>query len=97
MTGILLQKIMSGTDILKKKKNSHSRECLEIFRKPILREKNILKNAILFRLCTNVRKINFNESFDTSAVQDMEYMFADCKKLEEIFGLENIDTSSVTI
>lgn len=54
------------------------------------------ESGSLFRLCTNVRKINFNESFDTSAVQDMEYMFADCKNLEEISGLENIDTSSVT-
>lgn len=50
----------------------------------------------LFRLCTEVRKINFNESFDTSTAQDMKYMFADCKNLEEIVGLENIDTSSVT-
>lgn len=54
------------------------------------------KSGSLFRLCTNVRKINFNESFDTSAVRDMKCMFADCKNLEEIFGLENIDTSSVT-
>ncbi len=54
------------------------------------------QSGSLFRLCTNVRRINFNESFDTSAVQDMKYMFADCKNLEEISGLESIDTSSVT-
>lgn len=50
----------------------------------------------LFRLCSHVKKIDFNNCFDTSQTESMKNMFADCKELEEIAGIDNWDTSSVT-
>lgn len=50
----------------------------------------------LFRLCSHVKKIDFNNCFDMSQTESMKNMFADCKELEEITGIDNWDTSSVT-
>lgn len=42
----------------------------------------------LFRLCTNLKMVEFNGAFDTRGSRYMEYMFAGCEKLETIEGIE---------
>lgn len=49
----------------------------------------------LFRACLNLKRINFNNCFDTSKVKSMEYMFADCKNLQEIAGIGELNTAAV--
>lgn len=38
----------------------------------------------LFRLCTNLKEIDFNSAFDTSAVSDFSYMFYGCEAIEKL-------------
>lgn len=51
--------------------------------------------AGLFAYCTNLKKIDFNDSFQTSDVEDMQYFFYKCDSLREV-DFSGIDTSSVT-
>lgn len=48
----------------------------------------------LFMAYTNVKRIKFNNLFDTSRVEDMEDMFSYCRNLEEI-DVSGFDTSKV--
>ena len=51
--------------------------------------------AVMFDGCTDLISITGMENLDTSAVTNMEYMFATCDNLISI-DLSNFDTSSVT-
>lgn len=48
----------------------------------------------LFMAYTNVKRIKFNNLFDTSRVTDMGDMFSYCRNLEEI-DVSGFDTSKV--
>ena len=49
----------------------------------------------MFAACTSATSITFGESFDTSNVTDMSYMFNSCGKLISL-DLSSFDTSNVT-
>lgn len=51
--------------------------------------------AGLFAYCTNLKKIDFNDSFRTESVEDMQYFFYKCDSLREA-DFSGINTSSVT-
>lgn len=46
----------------------------------------------LFRLCTNLREIDFNYAFDVSGTADFSHMFRDCENLLMIRGLDTLNT-----
>ena len=49
----------------------------------------------MFFHCTDLEKITFGKNFDTSSVENMENLFADCFKLTSI-DISSFNTSSVT-
>ena len=49
----------------------------------------------MFRLCTKLQNINFGNTFNTSKVTDMRYMFDNCGSLTSL-DLSSFNTSNVT-
>jgi surface protein len=57
---------------------------------------NLTNMYAMFYLCENLRVVDVSD-LDTQNVTDMSFMFAYCYALEEIKGLTNWETSSVTV
>ena len=58
--------------------------------------KNNITNLNCFFSCTEYLSIDLS-NFDTTKVNDMGWMFNECKKLKEIKGINKFNTSNVTI
>ena len=55
---------------------------------------NVVNMSHMFELCTNVKELEFDQTFTTSKVDNMEYMFSNCIQLKTI-KLQNFDTNQV--
>ena len=73
---------------------SYKFEKLGINNVKIIINQTLTKLQNLFSGCTNLVKVIFRESFDTSHVQNMESMFSSCESLTDV-DLSSFNTSSV--
>ena len=78
-----------------KKITSDNLEGLDLSRMAIVNDGQTMKN-----MCTNnyssIKNIIFDESFKTYAPTSLREFFKNCKALETISGLENLNTANVT-
>ena len=51
------------------------------------------KSSDLFRCCSNLKRVDFNNSFLTTHAAWFDYMFCNCERLGEIAGLDSFDTA----
>ena len=60
----------------------------------IIINQTLVKMNNLFYLCSDLESINFSETFDTSHVQCMDYLFGSCSSLPDV-NLSSFNTSLV--